>query len=352
MCTVFSDLQMECPVESSMFFKTVLLVKIFYHNISDSQFEELVIEFCRELLGESVQGFVTGKDGGRDAHFVGRARRWPNESSPWDGSVIIQAKHTEKINKSFSDSDFFGDGQSSIISLEIKKIKKLFENDELDYYMLFSNRNLTGIANNKIRAKISTETGIDIDNIRLFDRSELDRLSKRYPECISRADINPFKSPVDIDPLSLAEVIVTLADYQKDLSDLMEGSEPPPEKRKSLQEKNDQNGLREKYFNKQIRSRMVNFKEIRQFLSNIPDNQPYVKLYEETAKELEAKLDAWGDPTVPFETGLETLITRLFDRDYDLKRNKELTRTVIYYMYCNCDIGNEANDSTEQTFTS
>tara|TARA_R110002167_G_scaffold287120_1_gene492019 strand:- start:1983 stop:2276 length:294 start_codon:yes stop_codon:yes gene_type:complete len=97
---------------------------------------------------------------------------------------------------------------------------------------------------------------------------------------------------------------------------------------------------------------MVNFKEIRQFLSNIPDNQPYVKLYEETAKELEAKLDAWGDPTVPFETGLETLITRLFDRDYDLKRNKELTRTVIYYMYCNCDIGNEANDSTEQTFTS
>ncbi|MEQ9006463.1 MAG: hypothetical protein RLP12_01165 [Ekhidna sp.] len=327
-------------------------MKIFYHTISDTQFEELVTEFCRELLGESVQGFVTGKDGGRDARFAGRARRWPNESFPWDGAVIIQAKHTEKINKSFSDSDFFGDGQSSIISIEINKIKKLFDNDELDFYMLFSNRSLTAIADAKIRAKIASETGIDKDRIRLFDRSELDRLSKRYPECITRADINPVKSPIDIDPQSLADVIVTLADYKNDLSDLMEGSEPPPERRKSLEETNKQNGMRAQYFKKQIRSRMLNFKEIRQFLSDIPNNQPYVKLYEETAKEFEAKLEAWSDPEIPFEKGIEVLVSKLFERDYDLRQNKELTRTVIYYMYCNCDIGNEANDSTEQAFTS
>ncbi|MCA9041579.1 MAG: hypothetical protein KDA65_14595 [Planctomycetaceae bacterium] len=319
-------------------------MKIFYHDLSFLQFEELVIEICVELLGNGVQGFVPGKDGGRDARFEGKAKCYPNDNSPWHGKIVIQAKHTDKLNASFSESDFWGN-DSSKIAQECERIKSLFEAKELEYYMLFANRNLTGVTEPIIRKGISENTGLSSDCIRLFDSSELDRLLKRYPKCLERADLNPAKSPADIDPTDLAEVITKLAEYKQELDEMMEGENPPPEKRVSVEEKNELNNLREEYFKKQIRPKMVSFPEIRNFLGH-PQNQAYVNLYETTASELEAKLDAWRDLDTPYERLLETLICRLFNRDFDLRKNKNLTRAVIYYMYCSCDIGNRDNDQT------
>ena len=112
-------------------------VNIAYHNLSDRQFEELVIELCVELLGHGVQGFVTGKDGGRDARFAGRANLIPSEAEPWNGSIVIQAKHTEMLNKSFAESDFSGDGKTSILAEEIPRIKAMIQAGELQFYMLY-----------------------------------------------------------------------------------------------------------------------------------------------------------------------------------------------------------------------
>lgn len=316
-------------------------MNIAYHNLSDGQFEELVIELCVELLGNGVQGFVTGKDGGRDARFRGKAKLIPSEAGPWDGSIVIQAKHTEKLNKTFSEGDFSGDGDGSILAKEIRRIRAMIQDGELQYYMLFANRRLTGVTDAKIRQKIATGTGLCSEHIRLYDTSELDRLVKRFPESVERADLNPAKAPADIDPQDLAEVITKLAQYKQELDELMEGTELPPEHRVTPEEKNRNKGLRKDYFKRQIRPRMVDFPAIRSFLGH-PDNQPYVRLYEDTASELEARLDAWTDPDVPYERLLETLINRLFGRDFDLRNNKQLTRTVVYYMYCNCDIGNDA----------
>ncbi len=316
-------------------------MNIAYHNLSDRQFEELVIELCVELLGHGVQGFEAGKDGGRDARFSGTARLIPSEAEPWSGSIVIQAKHTEMLNKKFSESDFSGEGDTSILGKEIPRIRAMIRDDELQYYMLFANRRLTGVAEPKIRKKIADATGLNADRIRLYDTSELDRLVKRLPGSVDRADLNPAKSPPDIDPQDLAEVITKLARYKQELNDLMEGSEPPPEHRVSSREKNRRNRLREDYFKNVIRPKMVDFPAISSFLGH-PDNQPYVKLYEDTASELEALLIAWTDPDVPYERLLETLITRLFQRDFDLRKDKRLTRTVVYYMYCICDIGNDS----------
>ena len=135
-------------------------------------------------------------------------------------------------------------------------------------------------------------------------------------------------------------MITRLADYKDQLDELMEGSTLPPEQRTSPREKNARTGLREQYFNKHIRPRMVDFPAIRQFLAH-PDNQPYVRLYESTADELEAKLDAWNEPTIPYERLLEELIHRLFARDFDLRKHRSLTRSVVCYMYCNCDIAKD-----------
>jgi len=308
-------------------------VNLHFHNFSARQFVELVIEFCVELLGHGVQGFVSGKDGGRDARFVGQAK----EFGDWNGTIVIQAKHTEMMNRAFSESDFSGDSDTSILAKELPRIKALLKQNELDYYLLFSNRRLTGITDAEIRHRIATETGLDKNRVRLFDISEMDRLVKRFPVAVDRADLNPAKSPVDIDPQDLAEVIAALAQYRNVLDELMEGTEPPPEQRITPSQKNKANGLRDEYFKKQIQPAMVDFPSVRRFLGH-PENQPYVRLYEDTASELEAKLDAWAEPDIPFERLLEVLIGRLFDRDVDLRKNRKLTRTVVFYMYCNCDI--------------
>lgn len=311
-----------------------------YTDLSDTQFEELVIEFCVELLGYGVQGFVTGMDGGRDARFCGRAQLIPSTSSPWDGNIIIQAKHTELLNKSFSEADFSGDGDDSVIAKEVERVKSLFERGELDYYMLFSNRRLTGVTDEELRKFISSRSGIANDRVKIVDKSELDRFCKRFPDAIVRANLNPAKSPPQIDPTDLAEVITRLAEYKGQLDELMEGEVLPPEKRTSPEEKNRLNGLREEYFKRTIRRYMVDFGVIRNFLGH-PESQPYVHLYDEVAEELQAKLVAWSDLEVPYERLLEQLIANLLRLDFDLRTNKRLTRTVVFYMYCNCDIGGE-----------
>jgi len=136
-------------------------------------------------------------------------------------------------------------------------------------------------------------------------------------------------------------VIMKLAEYRKELDELMEGESLPPSKRTTPTEKNEKTGMRTGYFNRQIRPKMVEFQSIDRFLAH-PENQPYVRLYEDTADDLEAKLVAWSDPDVEYERLLEHLMSRLFARDFDLRKNRKLTRTVVYYMYCNCDIAKDS----------
>ena len=49
-------------------------MKYAYEDLSDDQFEILIVLLCQHLLGISVQGFAKGPDGGRDAKFVGTHR--------------------------------------------------------------------------------------------------------------------------------------------------------------------------------------------------------------------------------------------------------------------------------------
>ena len=99
-------------------------MKYAYEDLSPEQFENLIVLLCKRLLGISVQGFSKGPDCGRDAKFVGTAEIFPSKSAPWNGTVIIQAKHTNGYNKKFSESDFFSNsGVNTVIGKEIPKIK-------------------------------------------------------------------------------------------------------------------------------------------------------------------------------------------------------------------------------------
>ena len=100
----------------------------------------------------SVQGFATGPDGGRDARFEGTAQLHPSVSEPWKGRVVIQAKHTNGLNKSFTESEFYGaTSKTSVVAGEMPRITSLKNSGELDHYMLFSNRRLPGNGESEIR---------------------------------------------------------------------------------------------------------------------------------------------------------------------------------------------------------
>ena len=109
-------------------------MKFAYEDLSDDQFEKLVVFLCQRLLGISVQGFAKGPDGGRDAKFVGTAELHPSKAAPWVGTTIVQAKHTNGYNRNFSESDFFSTtAQNTVLGKEIPRIKKLREGKPVSY---------------------------------------------------------------------------------------------------------------------------------------------------------------------------------------------------------------------------
>ena len=137
-------------------------MKYAYEDLSPEQFETLVVFLCQQLLGISVQGFSKGPDGGRDAKFVGTAELHPSKSAPWIGTVIVQAKHTNGVNRTFSDAEFFsGTASDTVIGKELPRIKSLKEKSALDHYMLFSNRRLAGNADETIRGYRLHDEGPD-----------------------------------------------------------------------------------------------------------------------------------------------------------------------------------------------
>src|SRR3972149_11327699 len=95
------------------------------HELNDKEFEKLVALICERILGTGTITFSDGKDGGRDAKFIGKANSFPSETKPWEGRFVIQAKHTTKPIASCSDSDF-----NTILKKEVKKVKVLKEENK------------------------------------------------------------------------------------------------------------------------------------------------------------------------------------------------------------------------------
>jgi hypothetical protein len=315
-------------------------MKYQYHDLSEAQFEDLAIAVCREILGIGVQGFAQGKDGGRDARFHGKAQEYKSRADLWDGLIIIQAKHTNGINEKFSNHDFFGN-KSSVIKKETPKIKALFEDGELDYYMLFSNRKLSALSNEKIINFISDETGLDKSKIVLFGVKALEDFLQYYPKITKYVDINPFEYPLLVEPDELAEIIVAFANNKAVFSEVdinKQIKKSKKIKRTTFNDKNKRNNLSDEYA-KLINENMIHyFDDITCFLAQ-PENDKSKNLYDEVAEEFNMKIMAHKREFHLFDKVLNYLYDFLIDRDGDLKRNKKLTRVFLHYMYYYCDIG-------------
>ena len=324
-------------------------MKFAYEDLSDGQFESLIVLLCQRLLGISVQGFSKGPDGGRDAKFVGTAELHPSTAAPWSGITIIQAKHTNGYNSSFSEPDFFSKASDkTVIGKEIPRIQKLRAAGQLDHYMLFANRRLAGNAETEIRNHLATRCDLPASSIYLCGLEQLELWLKRFPEVATEADLDPIDSPLIVSPDDLAEVVQALARYQGDLANLLDD---PPTARVSYREKNALNQMSPEYAKALLRKYLKETAQIRAFLAD-PQNFELLRMYESVGDELQLKIIAKRKDFQSFDVLMEYLVDLLLKRDPVLRQQKRLTRAVLFYMYWNCDIGEVEGAAADQTLAS
>lgn len=321
-------------------------MKYAYEDMSDGQFESLIVLLCQRLLGISVQGFAKGPDGGRDAKFVGTAELHPSTAAPWVGTTIVQAKHTNGYNRNFSEADFFSKtAVNTILGKEIPRIQRLRKANQLDNYMLFANRRLAGNAENEIREYIAMQCKIPASSIYLCGLEQLEHWLKRFPDVAKEADLDPVDSPLIVSPDDLAEVVQALARQKNEVSALLDD---PPTARVTYEEKNKLNNMSAEYAKAQRKKFLKETSQIRAFLA-APENIELLHMYESVVDEFQLKIIAKRKDYQTFDDVLNYLSDLLFSRDPVLRQNnhKRLTRAVLFYMYWNCDIGEVVDVTTD-----
>lgn len=326
-------------------------MKFAYEDMSDSQFETLIVLLCQRLLGISVQGFAKGPDGGRDAKFIGLADLHPSRSAPWNGATIIQAKHTNGYNRSFSESDFFSlAAENTVLAKEIPRVISLRQSKQLDHYMLFSNRRLSGNTESEIRNYISTQCDIPVTSIYLCGIEQLELWLKRFPDVAREADLDPVDSPLIVSPDDLAEVVQALARHKESVGVLLDD---PPVERVTYERKNAVNNMSVEYAKEQRKRYLKETAQIRAFLS-APENSEILHMYESVVDEFQIKIISKRKDYQSFDELMEYLVDLLFSRDPVLRQraHKRLTRAILFYMYWNCDIGEVDDATADQALTS
>lgn len=309
-------------------------MKYSYEDLSPDQFERLFIAIGQFVLGSGVQGFAAGPDGGRDAKFVGTTELLPSRSSPWKGTVIAQAKHTNGFNESFSDADFYSDdNDATVLGKEIPRIKALVDAKQLDHYVLVSNRRLTGNTESRLRSVISTGCGLPEASIFLCGVEQLELWLKRFPDAARIAGIDPVDSPLIVSPDELAIVVEHLAIHLKPAT-----PGAPPTDRVSYERKNTLNHMTPEFGREFRRQYLKETAQIKKFLA-APENTEILERYQSAADEFQLYVVAKRKDYQTFDEVITYLIRLVFARDAVLRANRKLTRTMIFYMYWNCDLG-------------
>jgi hypothetical protein len=294
-------------------------------NLTDTEFENLVALICTEILGTGTVVFSVGKDGGKDARFNGKANNFPSRSEPWNGKIVIQAKHTQRTDSSCSDSDF----QSILKKSVIPAINKLKDNNEIDNYLLFTNRKLSGIQDAKIEDVFKEKIGIEN---RLIGLETIELWLKQYPSISKALNLNKLLLPLSFDENDLKEIINSFSKIDKTNGDL------PKIPKRDIEKKNELNNLSKEYFNNAIKKNLIYLDQIRDFLMD-PINWEYLNKYENTIDDINEEIIVHRNEFDKFDLIFNYLYKFIIENNPELKSNRTLVRLFLHYMYYNCDIG-------------
>lgn len=313
-----------------------------YEELSPTQFENLIVDICCDLFGLGVQGFAVGPDGGRDARFCGTANSFPSERDPWIGTTIIQAKHTSRVDASFSDYDFSGKGKQ--LDSEIPRILSLIKTNDLDHYALFSNRKVTGNNNTKMEQAISSSCGLASQDVHIAGVEYIDRHLRSHKSIVERHGLDLLAAPLEITREGIAEVIDAMRDA------VQPGSATPndePVDRTSLKRKNELNNVSDNEI-EPFRSRYLKeTTKIRDFLAD-PINKTILDKYNEAVEELNIRLPHLIAAYGGFMGAWHGIYDIMTNHNELLHKNPSLVRAVQFYMYWNCDFGRSEDDDSSE----
>lgn len=316
-------------------------MRIDYHDLSEKDFERLVVAICSEILGSGVVPFCSGPDGSRDARFEGTAADLPNSVDPHKGKFVAQAKHTESPVAKYSDNDFSGSARSSVLSKECPGVRKLVMKGELDNFLLFTNRRMSGITEGPIIERIKRDTGTKV--VELFGIERMDLLIRKHQAILKTFGMNLMHLPLLVTCDALAEVILAINEN----ADTFEKAFVPEElERTSFKTKNRENGLSDDLANFIRKNYMPQFADVKKFLAK-PESEAALGSYLAAAQEFEEQIVIHRKNYAEFDHVLTRIMGLLFARDSDLAKRKALTKLVIYYMYWNCDIGSKGGANAE-----
>ena len=249
------------------------------YELDEKEFEDLICRICMQILGLGTISFSTGKDAGRDGRFNGTAARFPSEVSPATGKFVIQCKHTTAPGASCSDSAF-----QTLFNAELPKITALASDGELEYYLLFTNRSLTGGMDKKLVKQLCKIKGVKSAWVLADDpiRQHLDLNPDVWTSMGFQQALTFRFSPDDINEVVKAfHAVVTTGSTQFG-SALDFGFV-------SKDKKNAVNGLTKTYYEYMKRDSLPSFGRIRSFLQD-ERNTSVCDLYHDAADELKQKI--------------------------------------------------------------
>ena len=153
------------------------------HSLGWKAFQQLCVSVASEVWGQTVQGFFDSHDGGRDGAFYGT---WTSKKGEiFEGSFTAQCKFSQKPGRSVS---------VQAVAEELAKAARLASDGLADNYFLFTNMQLTGIADESIRAVFEDIPGLKrchvfgIEQISQFIR-ESPRLRMLVPRVYGLGDL-------------------------------------------------------------------------------------------------------------------------------------------------------------------
>jgi hypothetical protein len=308
-------------------------IKYPLYNLLNKEFEDLVALICQKILGTGVIVFSDGKDGGRDAKFTGTANNFPSEQNPWNGKFIVQTKHTTKPEASCSDSDF-----NTTLKKELPKLKNLKENGKVDYYLLFTNRKLSGLKDPKIADFIDNE--VDVKNIILGEET-IQLWLQEYHEIVNIMGLNKLLLPLEFYEKDLQEIVVAFSETK--ISGNVVSAIQSDLTRIPIEEKNRLNKLGKTYFDNILKDSFSDFEKIKCFLE-APINNEYKNKYANTVSDLQDEIIVHREEYNAFEEILNHLYKLIRDKtNENLMMNRKLIRVFLHYMYFNCDIGKKVS---------
>lgn len=308
-----------------------------FEELSEDDFEALVVDICQKLFGAGIHTFAKGKDAGRDCYFSGTAEIYPSSHSPWKGKIIIQAKHTTNMLATCSDKDFFTN-KTSTLKVELEKIKERKKQEQIDGYLIVTNRKLTGVAHPEI-TKLMKGT-LNLTQVNIMGIEDLAMYMELYPNLIQKYHLSRYEMPHQFYEKDIRDIIVLFSEKsiwpkEKPSSSAMTEDITYIDKLK----KNKLNGVDEDYFYDIKAHSLMYFEDIRRFLLD-PKNAQYLKLYLNTVDELRLYLRV-NKKDHTFVELLDKIIKEIIGTDYnaDIFKSKALVTIFVHYMYWNCDLG-------------